>query len=159
MTKRQLDPLSVLAILARMHGTTLEEEIEKHNATLRPMATPEEAAERREASKRRALDKMKAKRAAVRASKPRPTAEEIAAKTVARAEGKKASARRHRVKARDALRALRAKTGRLHGGGPPKGQPASERRVLTADEKRARKAEGDMRYRLAARDALRALRR
>lgn len=154
-----IEPLDILKRLARMHGTTLEEEIAKHNATLRPMATPEEAAERREACKRRSLDKAKEKRAAVRASKPQPTAEEIAAKAVARAEGKKASARRHRVKARDALRALRAKTGRLHSGGPPKGQPVSERRVLTADEKRARKATNDKRYVVVARDALRALRR
>ena len=112
-----------------------------------------------EGGKRRALDKVKAKRAALKALKRNPSAEEIVAKALARAERRKASKRRHRVKARDASRALRAKSGgRLHSGGPQKGVPVSERRVLTATEKRARKTAVDMRYTLATQEALRVLR-
>lgn len=123
------------------------------------MKKPKQTVAQRTAALTSHFPKAKEKRAAMRVSKPLPTAEEIAAKAVIRAERKKASARRHRVKARDALRALRAKTGRLHGGGPLKGVPAWERCVLTADEKRARKLANDKRYTAAARDALRALRR
>lgn len=151
----QLDALSVLALLAQMHGTTLEDEIAKHNATLCPMATPEEAAERRAASKRRALDKAKAERSARKALEPKPSAEELAAKAVAKSKRKKATQRRHRVRARDALRALRTKTGRVHDGGPQKGVPVAARRVLTSEERRAWKNAGDERYRIAARDVLR----
>lgn len=126
MKTKQLDPVSVLAMLARMHGTTLAEEVDKHNADLaqriasgyaHPIVSEEERLARTKAVKRRALDKVKANRAALKALKPKPSAEELAAKALARAERKKASRRRHRVKARDALRALRAKTGRVHVAG------------------------------------------
>lgn len=165
MTKK-LDALSVLAILARLHGTTIEEEIEKHNADIarrivrgdiHPAVSKEERLAREKAVKQRASDKVKAARAARRASKPVPSAEEIAAKAVAKAERKKAARRRHCVKLRDALRAVRAKSGgRLHGGGPQKGVPVAERSVLTPSEKRARKTAADRQYRLAMQDALRA---
>ncbi|MFT3732850.1 MAG: hypothetical protein QM780_15755 [Hyphomicrobium sp.] len=159
--------IDVLAKLAEMHGTTLEDEIAKHNAyieqriasgDLHPELSAEERQARTKAVKRRALDKVKAKRAALRASKLKPTTEEIAAKALERKERRKASARRHRVRARDALRAVREKTGRARGGGPQEGVPVSEHRVLTAEEKRARKNAVDRSYRLATRDALREMR-
>lgn len=149
-----IEPLDILKQLARMRGTTLDEEIAKHNATLRPMATPEEAAARKKASRRRALDKMKAKRAALRALKPVPTAEEIAAKAVARAARDKASRRKHRVDARDALRAHRKTTGR-----PAKLKHQKGTSELTASERRARKAVTDKRYVQATQGALRLVRR
>lgn len=149
-----IEPLDILKHLARMRGTTLEEEITKHNATLRPIATPEEAAARKKASRRRALDKMKAKRAALRALKPVPTAEEIAAKAMARAARDKASRRKHRVDARDALRALRKTTGR-----PAKRKHQKGASGLTSSERRARKAATDKRYVQATQDALRLVRK
>lgn len=157
----------MLAMLAKLHGTTIEEEIAKHNADiqrrvakgdLHPVLSEDERREREAARKKRASDKEKSKRAALKALKPKPSAEEISAKALARAERKKANRRRYRVKARDALRALRAKTGRLRGGGPQKDVPVSKRRALTADERRARKAETDRRYMLAAQRALSAAR-
>lgn len=87
-----------------------------------------------------------------------PTAEEIAAKEMARKERNKARQRKYHVDARDALRTLRKETGRLYGGGPREGIPVSERRVLTADEQRARKATTDKRYVQATQEALRAMR-
>ncbi len=159
MTKKQLDAMSVLAVLARMHGTTLEEEIDRHNDDIarriasgyaHPVVSDEERVARGKAVKRRELDKMIAKRTAKRALKPKPTTEEIAAKAVAKAERDKASRRRHRVKARDALRALRKEAGR-----PAKQKYQRSTAELTAGERRARKAEADERYRVDARDALR----
>jgi hypothetical protein len=145
---------------------SIEEEIEKYNADiqrriasggLHPIVSAEERMAREKAVKRRALDKIKLKRAAARSLKQaalKPSAEEIAAKALMNAERKKASARRHRVKARDALRALRAATGSVRRG-RQKGVPGAERRVLTPEEKRARKAVVDRRYVAATREALR----
>lgn len=103
----------MLAVLAGMHGTTLAEEVDKYNAASSSAlaAAPcvlsclrKSALARNKAVKCRALDKVKAKRAALKALKPKPSAEELAAKALARAERKKASRRKHSVKAHDALR-------------------------------------------------------
>lgn len=157
-----IELIDVIKKLAELHGTTLAEEVDNHNAEIaqriasgyaHPIVSEEERLERSKAVKRRWLDKMMGKRAAARATKPKPTAEEIAGKAAAKAERDKASRRRHRVKARDALRALRKET-----GGPAKRKNQRSTAELTSGERRARKAEADKRYRLATREAFRGFR-
>jgi hypothetical protein len=100
-----------------MHGTTLEHEIAKFNEyTAERIAhtqkgwskTEEERAARATANKKLTQGKAKAARAAARALKPVPSAEELAALAAARKARKKATARKHRVKVRDARRAEKA---------------------------------------------------
>jgi hypothetical protein len=58
MTKKQLDPLSVLAMLAKLHGTTLAEEVDKYNARIRQALIYAG----RKAARKRGVDKAREKR-------------------------------------------------------------------------------------------------
>lgn len=106
-----------LAMLARLRGTSVETEIEHFNANVAaqrarmrrpPALTEEERIARDKASRRRSLDTMIERRAAARALRPVPTAEEIAAKAAEKKARQKAFARRSRVKLRDKRREERA---------------------------------------------------
>jgi hypothetical protein len=96
----------------------LEAEIKKFNADIlerraqmrfQPAATEEERIARTKAAKRRALDKVKAARAAARALRPVPSAEEMAAKAADRKARGKAARRAWRVRIRDERRAAKAR--------------------------------------------------
>lgn len=98
-------------------GTSIEFQIEQFNADVlerrarmpvKPALTEEERAARERASRRRALDKLKEKRAASRALKPVPTVDELAAKAALRKARRNAYAREYMAKRRDKRRAERA---------------------------------------------------
>lgn len=106
-----------LIMLAKLQGTSVEFQIEKYNADVldrwarmpvKPALTEEERLERIKASQRRSLDKAIEKRAAARALRPVPSAEELATKAAERKARKRAYSRNYMAKWRSKRRAERA---------------------------------------------------
>ncbi len=106
-----------LAMLAQMRGTSIEAQVERFNAEIiaaralmkvPPALTDEEREARVKASKQKSLAKAKQKRAAARALRPGPSAEELAAKAAERKARERAYAREYMAMLRAKRRAERA---------------------------------------------------